>query len=147
MDIVMGLAAGIAGFAWSTAKVLIPLMLIMEIFKDLHIMDRIAHFLKPVTDFYTVDEKSGVSVVVGILFGLLYGAGVIIKNAQDDNIDLRSIFIICVFLSLCHAVIEDTFIFASIGAKVLPIFVIRFAAAAVIALILSRLLKRNEQVK
>ena len=77
-------------------------------------------------------------MAVGVLFGLLYGAGAILKNVEEDNPDKRSVFLVCMFLSLCHAVIEDSFIFTSIGASFFWVFISRLLSALVLTYILSR---------
>jgi hypothetical protein len=123
------------------AKIIIPLMIIMEIFKDLKLIDKISKLLKPVTKFFNINENSSISLVVGMVFGLLFGAGTIISSAKEYNLDKRSIFLICMFLSLCHAVIEDTLIFAAVGANLYFLLGARIFAAVITTFVLSKLTK------
>ncbi len=128
------------------AVIILPLMIGIEILKDLKIIDKLSQLTKPITGFLTVNEKSNVPMVVGLILGLFYGAGVIIQSIKEDNIDRRSIILMCVFLSICHALFEDTVIFAAIGANLIPILFARLIAAFIITFFLSRLLKAEEKI-
>ncbi|WP_326907754.1 nucleoside recognition domain-containing protein [Sedimentibacter sp. MB31-C6] len=146
MDIIINLLLDLLSFVWGITKVIFPLMIIMEIFKDLKIIDKISKAIKPVTNFFTISENSGISLLVGIVFGLLFGAGTIIQSTKDYNLDKRSVFLICMFLSLCHAVIEDTFIFAAIGANLFIVLGSRVFAGLLTVLILSRVIKQDNDL-
>nr|WP_312579157.1 nucleoside recognition domain-containing protein [Sedimentibacter sp.] len=143
MNYIMDMFINLLSFTWNITRVIIPLMLIMEIFKDLKIIDKISNFIKPATNFLTIEENSGISLVIGIIFGLLFGAGAMIQNTKEHDIDKRSIFLICMFLSLCHAVIEDTFIFGAIGANFAIILGSRIIAAILTTLVLSKMIKKD----
>lgn len=143
MDYIIDMFMNLLSFIWNITRVIIPLMLIMEIFKDLKIIDRISKAIKPATDFLTINEESGISLVIGIVFGLLFGAGAIIQSTKDHEVDKRSIFLICMFLSLCHAVIEDTFIFGAIGANYAIILGSRIIAAVMTTFVFSKLIKKD----
>lgn len=147
MSVIIELFMNLLSFLWSITKVIIPLMIVMEIFKDLKIIDKISDTIKPVTKFFTMDEKSAVSILVGLMFGLLFGAGTIIQSTQEHSIDKRSIFLICMFLSLCHALIEDTFIFGTIGASYGAIVISRVLAAVLTTVVLSKTIKDENALK
>lgn len=131
-------------FVWDIAKIIFPLMIAIEIIKDLNLTNKLIKVFKPMTDFFSIDSKTGLSMAIGILFGLLYGAGAIIKNIEDDKPDKRSVFLVCMFLSLCHAVIEDSLIFTSIGASFFWIFMTRFLTACIFTYFLSKYLVKEQ---
>jgi hypothetical protein len=125
------------------AKIIIPLMIIIEIFKDIKLIDRISKLFNPITKFLNINENSSISLVIGMVFGLMIGAGTIISSAKQYDLDKRSIFLICMFLSLCHAVIEDTLIFAAVGANLNMVLGSRIFAAVLTTFVLSKLIKPN----
>ncbi|MBM7561671.1 nucleoside recognition domain-containing protein [Fusibacter tunisiensis] len=125
------------------ALIVLPLMLFMEIAKDLKLLDLIGGFLKPVTRFFKTDAQSGFPLAVGLIFGISYGAGVLIKTSDDGEIDSRSMVIVSIFLALCHALFEDTLLFVAIGATGWIILTVRILAATLITWIVSRL---NRQI-
>jgi hypothetical protein len=79
----------------------------------------------------------------GMFFGLTIGAGAILQSIKDYDVDKRSIFLISMFLSPCHAIFEDTFIMWSVGANIFPLLVARLGSAIIVTFILSRLIKKE----
>ncbi|WP_313344816.1 nucleoside recognition domain-containing protein [Sedimentibacter sp.] len=143
MDAIIDILINLISFIWSITKVLIPIMIVIEIFKDTKLIDKLSKAIKPVSNFFTISEKSGVSLLFGIAFGLTIGAGAIIQSVKDYDVDKRSIFLITMFLSVCHAVVEDSMIFASVGANIAALLGARFISAILITFILSRFIKKD----
>lgn len=141
MNLILDIFISLLLFIWDMAKIIIPLMIVIEVFKDIKLIDKISKLLKPFTKFFNIHENSSISLVFGIVFGLLIGAGTIINSAKQYNLDKRSIFLICMFLSLCHAVIEDTLIFAAVGANLNMVLGSRILAAVLTIFVLSKLIK------
>lgn len=128
---------------WGIAIIVIPLMLFMEIAKDLKVLDYIGKLFKPVTRLFNAHEKSGFPLAVGIIFGISYGAGVLIKSTEDGDIDSKSLLIISVFLAACHAIVEDTLLFVAVGATGITIILMRVLVAFAVTMIISRFIKSN----
>lgn len=143
MDIILNILTNLIAFIWSIAKVLIPIMIIIEIFKDTKLIDKLSDMIKPISKFFTISEKSGVSLLFGIVFGLTIGAGAVIQSVKDYNIDKRSVLLITMFLSMCHAVIEDSMLFGAAGANVIALILARVISAVFITFVLSRLVKKE----
>lgn len=143
MDIILNILTNLIAFIWSIAKVLIPIMIIIEIFKDTKLIDKLSDAIKPISKFFTISEKSGVSLLFGIVFGLTIGAGAVIQSVKDYNIDKRSVLLITMFLSMCHAVIEDSMLFGAAGANVIALISARVISAVFITFVLSRLVKKE----
>ncbi len=70
-------------------------------------------------------------LVTGVIIGLTYGAGVIIHAIKEHKLGKREVFLILLFLSVCHAIFEDTLLFVVIGANGLIVVVARLILAAV----------------
>jgi len=131
---------------WGIAIIVMPLMIFMEIAKDIKLLDFIAKLFKPVTRLFRTHEKSAFPLAVGIIFGISYGAGVLIKSAEDGEIDTNSLFIISVFLAACHAIVEDTLLFVAVGAQGVIIVLVRVIIAFIATTIISRFVKSNELI-
>lgn len=144
MDIVLNILTNLLSFIWSIAKVLIPIMIVIEVFKDSKLIDKMSNIIKPFSRFLTISEMSGVSLLFGVVFGLTIGAGAVIQSVKDYNIDKRSVFLITMFLSMCHAIIEDSIIFGAAGANIIILLATRIIAAVSITFILSRVIKKDE---
>jgi len=93
--------------------------------------------------FMGITHNGLVPLITGIIIGLTYGAGVIIHSIRTSNIDKKEAFLILLFLSICHAVIEDTLIFVVIGANGIVLLVFRFMLAIILTYLVneSRLFK------
>jgi len=143
MDIIINILINLLSFLWSIARVLIPLMIAIEIFKDTKLIDKISNAFKPISKFFTLSEQSSISLVFGIIFGLTIGAGAIIQSAKDYDVDKRSIFLICMFLSMCHAIFEDSIIFVAAGTNVFALLSARFISAILITFIFSKIIKKE----
>jgi hypothetical protein len=109
------------------AFIIIPLMLAIEILKALKILEKI-------------------SMVIGLALGLFFGAGVLFQSVEEGNMDKKSIVIVCVFLGICHALVEDTLVFIPTGANLMIVFFSRLIAALLIAYITSKLIKNVKEL-
>lgn len=139
LDILINLLA----FLWNIAKLLVPIMIVIEIFKDTKLIDKISYFFNPVSKFFTLSKTAGISLLFGMFFGLTIGAGAILQNVKEYNVDKRSVFLLSMFLSPCHAIFEDAFIMGAAGANIVPLLVARFVSAIIVTFLLSRAIKKE----
>ncbi len=132
---------------WGFAVIVFPLMILMEIARDIHLLEWLGKICKPLTRWMGVSEDSAFPLAIGLVFGLAYGAGVIIKSSKDGNLDKRSLILVSIFLACCHAVFEDTLLFVTIGANGWMLLTIRIITAFVLTALISRKLKVTDTVK
>lgn len=150
LDIMAIISDGIVGGLKSVVNIAIivfPLMIIMEIAKDLNILDKISDFCKPLTKWMGVSKESAFPLTIGLVFGLAYGAGIIIQSAKDGNLDKRSLILVSIFLVCCHAVIEDTLIFVAVGANGFFLLTIRLLTALILTILISKKLPSLDKEK
>jgi hypothetical protein len=98
------------------AVIIIPIMIILEIARDLKILDRVGERLAPALKFLGMSKEAASLLMVGLGFGISYGAGVIIEAARSGRLSWQDLFLLNLFLSICHAVVEDTALFMAVGA-------------------------------
>ncbi|RKO68175.1 nucleoside recognition domain-containing protein [Desulfofundulus salinus] len=120
------------------AAIIFPLMLLMEMARDAQLLDRFSRKVSPVLKVFGMSGEASLPLLVGGVFGLAYGAGVIIESARSGRIAWRDLFLVNVFLSLCHSVIEDTALFIALGADPVVILGGRLVLAVVITYLVSR---------
>ncbi len=77
------------------------------------------------------------SIIVGILLGITYGAGILISEA--NNLKKKDLFLIGTFLMICHAIIEDTLLFVIFGADFMMVVLVRTIWAVVLTYMLYRI--------
>ena len=137
-----------AGFGvLQLAIIVIPLMIGIQILKDLKWLDVFSQWMAPVTRGLGMKENTSTTLVAGLLLGLAYGAGVMIQAVKEDGVSQKDVTIAFIFLVACHAVIEDTLIFIPLGIPVLPLLLIRLGTAIVLTLSIAFIWKRKELVK
>lgn len=127
------------------AVIVIPLMIGVQILKDVKALPYLAKGLTPFTKILGVSDKTGVTLMAGLIFGIAYGAGVIIQAAKEDNLSQKDLYLISIFLVACHAVVEDTLLFVPLGINVLPLLLIRLILAIVITAVTAHIWKRLEE--
>lgn len=124
--------------------IVIPVMIFIQILKDVDILPLLAKLMSPLTRVLGVSEKTGVTLLAGLLFGIAYGAGVIIQTAKEENLSKKDIYLVSIFLVSCHAVIEDTLIFAPLGINVFYLLLVRLALALVLTIITASFWRKLE---
>jgi len=120
------------------AIIVIPVMIFIQVLKDLRWLDRFASALHPATRLIGLEKKSSVTIASGFLFGLAYGAGVMIQAVKEDEVRRKDLYLVVIFLSACHAVVEDTLIFVPPGIPVWPLLLIRFIIASFLTFSVAR---------
>lgn len=129
------------------AIIVIPLMIVIQVMRDLKWLDVFSRWMAPVTRGLGMKENTSMTLVAGLTIGLAYGAGVMIKAVQEDGVSKKDATLAFIFLVSCHAVVEDTLIFIPLGIPVLPLFLIRITTAVLLTMAVAYIWKRNEVEK
>jgi hypothetical protein len=137
--------AGIGIF--QLAIIVIPLMIGIQILKDKKWLDVFSRWMSPVTKALGMKENTSTTLAAGLLFGLAYGAGVMIQAVKEDGVSYKDVTTAFIFLVACHAVVEDTLIFLPLGIPILPLLLIRLGVAIVLTLVVSFIWNRNIATK
>jgi hypothetical protein len=130
------------------AVIVIPIMVFIQIMKDLKWLDVFSKWMSPFTRVLGIKENTSTTLAAGLVFGLAYGAGVMIQAVKEDGVSKKDLYLVMIFLVACHAVIEDTLLFAPLGIPLWPLLLIRLVTAIVltiaVAVIWNRLEKKQE---
>lgn len=120
------------------AVIVIPLMVFIEILIDLKLLDKLTAVLAPLTRLFNISQHASLPLMAGMVFGISYGGGIIINAAREGKLDYREIYLVNLFLIICHSIFEDTFLFAAIGAQWIPVLLVRIVLAVLICYLFSR---------
>ncbi len=123
------------------AVIIFPLMIVIEVLKDLKMLEKLTNLMSPLTNSLKIHKDSSLPLVIGVILGLFLGAGVLVKSVDEGNLDKRSLVIVSIFLALCHAVFEDTVVFVPIGANLLIVLLVRIISAFFVAIVASKFIK------
>lgn len=99
-----------------TFVIILALILLLDLFERLGVTRRLTQMMLPLLHLSGLSRDLAPVTTVGVLLGLTYGGGLIIKEAQERNFAARPRVLALCWISLCHSLIEDTGLMLAIGA-------------------------------
>jgi hypothetical protein len=139
MDLVLEIARGLFGLMSKIFLIVMPLIIALEWARSQPWFDRVINSAHPFFRPIGFKPQALFPLLTGVVFGIAYGAGVLIPQARSGDLDRRQVFLIGAFLCICHAMIEDTLLFMALGGNGWWIFLSRTVVAIAVVYILSRL--------
>ena len=127
------------------ALIVIPLMIFIQIMKELLWLRVFSKWMKPLTKLLGIHENTSTTLASGLVFGLAYGAGVMIQAAKEDGVSKKDLYLVFIFLVACHAVIEDTLLFIPLGIPIWPLLLIRVIVAIMLTIAVAFIWNRVEK--
>ncbi|WP_227937300.1 nucleoside recognition domain-containing protein [Alkalihalobacillus deserti] len=127
------------------AMIVIPLMIVVQIMKERNWLQYISKGMRPFTKMLGIKENTSTTLASGLLFGLAFGAGVMIQAVKEDGVEKKDLYLVFVFLVACHAVVEDTLIFIPLGVPVWPLLIIRVVTAILLTIAIAYVWKQVEK--
>lgn len=123
------------------ALIVFPVMVFIQAMKDLDVLDWFAAKTRPLMRPLGLPARGAVTMASGLLFGLAFGAGVILEQARQERFTRRELTLMVLFLSACHAIVEDTLIFVPLGVNVFYLLLARLALAVALTVLIATLWK------
>ncbi|MFW6287327.1 MAG: nucleoside recognition domain-containing protein [bacterium] len=123
---------GIWGMAKQMAVIIFPLLIFVEIIDELGILEKISNLFKNILKHLNLPKEASLPLIIGQAFGLLFGAGLILRATADNKFETKELMSIAVFFAICHAVFEDTLLFMAIGGNGFIILGTRLLLAVII---------------
>jgi hypothetical protein len=121
--------------------VLVAIFIILELGRRYGLLEKTLRAIGAVTRFIGLKPESGMPWLAGNVFGIVFGAGVVIETAREGRLDPKQVTLVATFLALCHGLFEDTAIFLVLGANIFWILVPRIVLAVAVTWVLSKVLK------
>lgn len=105
--------------------IIFMLLIFMEVFKKIGLISLINKMLKPLLKPLGIGENAITVNLVSLTLGISYGAALFVDEIKTGKINKQELTNSIYLMSLCHALIEDTLLMLSLGAKISGIIVIR----------------------
>lgn len=120
-----------------TDKLIEAVLLALEIVALVSLVIFVTTFIKGLKLLTKFDHhlSTVMALITGVLIGITYGAGVLIKEAK--YMTRKQIISVCYFLMVAHAIIEDTLLFVFFGADIVLLITIRLFFAFLVFAIIS----------
>lgn len=123
--------------------IIIVLMIVYEFYENSKLYEFTKKIMKKPFSAIGVAPASSITMVAGLVLGIVYGAGILIKNASNKEMSPKELVITSLFLSVCHAVIEDTLLFVAVGANGFVILATRIIFALLLILFINMFYKHK----
>jgi len=132
---------------WLALKILLiilSLMILLEILKALNLIPFLVGLLWPLMRLMGLDRNVGLLWLTAVVFGVAYGAAVIVEEAREGNFGRRDLERLHVSIGINHSMVEDPALFLALGLGAFWLWIPRLitAVAAVRLLDLWHLLHR-----
>jgi len=121
--------------------IIVPMVTVFEVLRYLPVFRRAGNLVEPAMKGVGLTRDAAVPLFTGIFLGIAYGAGIIIRVAQQKGLPARELFLMGLFLATCHSVIEDILIFVVIGGNGPVILGVRLGLAALLTGLMARIWK------
>lgn len=125
--------------------IIVPLVTVFEVLRYLPVFRRAGKAVDPLMRGMGLSREAAVPLFTGIFLGIAYGAGIIIRVAQEKRLPRRELFLMGLFLATCHAVVEDTLVFVVLGADGWIILGVRVFIAVGLTTLLAHLWSRRDR--
>jgi hypothetical protein len=119
--------------------VILVLMTLMRLLRRLGVVALLERLLAPVLKLLGMTPAATEITMVGMMMGIGYGGGLIIRHANSGDIPKRDVLFSLVLMGLCHSLIEDTLLVAALGAHFSGILLGRIAFALGVTFVLAKL--------
>lgn len=125
-------AVGAGRLALKILLILLGLMLVTEWMRRNDLYHRLARPIRPLLLFLGLSPSVAFLWITGMVLGIAFGAGLLMDEAREPGrYRPGELHDLNVSLGLCHSLVEDTALFASVGAWVFWITIPRLVFAAI----------------
>lgn len=121
---------------WKMLVIVVPIMVILELVEGTRPFAALTRLWARLMGPLGFTRETAAPTLVGFLFGLAYGSGVILREVRRGTIGRRQVFLMSLFLSMVHAIVEDSLILFAVGASLVWIVGFRILWAALITLVI-----------
>lgn len=117
------------GLALKIFLIIMSLLTLMEVLKAFGWIDRLVRLFTPFLRIFGLSPSAGIIWITALLFGLAYGAAVIVEEAEKGHLTQEELERLHLSIGINHAIIEDPTLFLALGLGAVWMWVPRLLAA------------------
>jgi len=127
--------------------IVVPILIAIECLKDIGWLEKLSARCEGFTKFLRLPGESALGLTVGILIGLTFGSGVILKIKEDVKMTKTQLNVLFIFVGICHAIVEETALFTAVGAYGAVLVMTRILVAIVFCFSYIGIVKWSEKLR
>ena len=112
--------------------IIMPLMILLEAMKRFNLIQRLVKLMGPLLAVMGLDRRVGLLWLTAVVFGLSYGAAVIVEEAREGQFSPEELSRLQLSIGVNHAMIEDPALFLPLGLSAFWLWVPRLVAAIMV---------------
>lgn len=136
---------GLGDTALKMLLVLVGIFALLELARRYGLLEKVLAGLRRAIGFMGYSKAAGMPWLAGNVFGIVFGAGLIVESVEEGQLSPKQVTLVATFLALCHGLFEDTAIFIVLGANLFWIVVPRIVLAVAVTWLLSIILKEKDE--
>ena len=109
--------------------IIMALMILLGIMKSFNIIHHIVRVISPVLKAMGLNQKVGILWITAAVFGIAYGAVVIVEEAKEGNFDRQELEKLHISIGINHSMVEDPALFLTLGLNPFWLWVPRLLTA------------------
>jgi hypothetical protein len=121
--------------------IILGLIFILRVMDVTGITAWLTKALSPLLRLMGIGPEATPLTMVGVLLGLSYGGGLIIRDSRAGTLPMRDTFLAVAFLAICHSLIEDTLFMMALGAHWSGVLAGRFVFSIIVMALLAPLVR------
>jgi len=109
--------------------IIMALMILLGIMKSFNIIHHIVRVISPVLKAMGLNQKVGILWITAAVFGIAYGAVVIVEEAKEGKFDRQELEKLHISIGINHSMVEDPALFLTLGLNAFWLWIPRFLTA------------------
>lgn len=106
--------------------IILSLFVFLEICRAAGWVEHLIKSVYPLLKIFGLTPKSGLAWLTGTIFGLIYGAAIILEEIREGRLPHEEMEKLQISIGLQHSVIEDPLLFLALGINALWLWIPRF---------------------
>ncbi len=109
--------------------IIMGLMIVLGLLKSFDWIPALVRILRPFLRLMGLSERVGVLWLTAVVFGLTYGAAVIVEEAREGNVNAEDLEKLHLSVGINHSMVEDPLLFVALGLNAFWLYVPRLLTA------------------
>ncbi|THB73496.1 MAG: iron transporter [Desulfobacteraceae bacterium] len=109
--------------------IIMPLMVVLDLAKSFSVIEYITRLASPLLKLMGLSRPTGMLWLTASVFGLSYGAAVIVEEARSHNYSRDELIRLHLSVGINHAMVEDPALFLPLGVSAVWLWLPRLIAA------------------